>query len=387
MFRYPAFPDPSDDNESSGFDISSLRLGSPWVAGVGTAFPPKRYTQEEVKTLLGIQNRTVHKLLDSKHIQTRHLYLPEPPAPGIPIHEETQEEMIAKFIAGVRDIGVTAVKRAIEGRFAPTDIQFLVCVTSSGFAVPGVTSIIARELSLSQSLYRLDVVGMGCNAGMSALRTAAALAAGGAVGVLLCCEVNSAIYVRDETTRTGIVNSLFGDGAAAVALSPTSALRAPEQSAGPAGKIVSKVIDFETFTLPEQWDAMRFDWNQEQKKWSFGLSREIPFVVGDNLKVPVFKLLERNQIERASIKHWSIHTGGAAVIDGAKRSLGLSEEDVRHTRSVLRDYGNVSSGSFLVSLSRLLEEKTIKNGDLGIWAAMGPGATLEACLVRYSIAE
>ncbi len=324
-------------------------------------------------------------MLDAKHILTRHLYLPKPPAPGEPIREETHEELIAKFHAGVRDIGVTAVRQAVKHRFDFSEVEFLVCVTSSGFAVPGVSSIIARELGLRPSLYRVDVVGMGCNAGMSALRTASALAAKGAVGVLLCCEINSAIYVRDESIRTGIVNSLFADGAAAIALSPASRLGG-RNSAG-AERVVSEILDFESFTIPSQWDAMRFDWNSEQSKWSFGLSKQIPFVVGENLGVPVSILLERNGLRRDHVKHWTIHTGGAAVIDGAKQSIGLSEEDVRHTRSVLRDYGNISSGSFLVSLARLLEEKTIQGGDLGVWAAMGPGATLETCLVRYSIQD
>ena len=105
--------------------------------------------------------------------------------------------------------------------------------------------------------------------------------------------------------------------------------------------------------------------------------------MGENLKVPISALLARNGLEREAIKHWTLHTGGAAVIEGAKKSLGLREEDVRHTRSVLRDYGNISSGSFLVSLGRLMDEKCVQDGDLGIWAAMGPGATLEAALVRY----
>ena len=40
----------------------------------------------------------------------------------------------------------------------------------------------------------------------------------GRVALLVCCEINSAMYVLDETVRTGIVNSLFGDGAAAAVL-------------------------------------------------------------------------------------------------------------------------------------------------------------------------
>jgi alkylresorcinol/alkylpyrone synthase/polyketide synthase Type III len=78
-----------------------------------------------------------------------------------------------------------------------------------------------------------------------------------------------------------------------------------------------------------------------------------------------------------------MHTGGGAVIDSIKLGLGLGEHDVRHTRSVLRDYGNISSGSFLVSLERLLAEGSGAEGDFGMMITMGPGAQIEAALFRF----
>lgn len=361
------------------------QLSNAVICGIGSAFPKRKYLQEEVGALLGIDNRTVQKLLAAKHILTRHLYLPEPALGQTAIADESQEMLNEKFDQGVLDIGVRATRQAIaDSPFKKSEIDFLVCVTSSGFRVPGLSSIIARALNLKPELYRLDVVGMGCNAGMSGLKTAQALAKEGKKGILLCCEINSAIYVRDESIRTGIVNSLFGDGAAAVVLAGADLLENNQfSSVQSAGGIKAEILGFESFSIPNQWGAMRFDWNQEQKKWSFGLSKEIPFVVGDHLKFPVVKLLEKNGLRTSDIQHWTIHTGGAAVIEGAKKSLGISDFDVRHTRSVLRDYGNISSGSFFVSYERLMQEGCIKNQDLGVLIAMGPGATLEACLVRY----
>ena len=128
---------------------------------------------------------------------------------------------------------------------------------------------------------------------------------------------------------------------------------------------------------------MRFDYNEEQNKWSFFLSKDIPFVIGENMKHPVNRLLERQGLHKSDIKHWVMHTGGGAVIDGAKKSLGLEEHDVRHTRSVLRDYGNLSSGSFLVSLQRFQSEGKLASGDLGFLIAMGPGSTIETALVKF----
>lgn len=355
------------------------------ICGMGSAFPQRKYSQQEVGALLGINNRTVQKLLAARHILNRHLYLPEPLPGQTAIADETQEMLNDKFDQGVIDIGIRAARQALaDSPFRKSEIDFLVCVTSSGFRVPGLSSMIARALNLRPELYRLDVVGMGCNAGMSALKTAQTLAKEGQKGILLCCEINSAIYVRDESIRTGIVNSLFGDGAAAIVLAGASLLEGHQfSSARDSGGFNAEILGFESFSIPNQWSAMRFDWNQEQKKWSFGLSKEIPFVVGDHLNLPVGKLLKKNGLCTSDIQHWTLHTGGAAVIEGAKKSLGITDFDVRHTRSVLRDYGNISSGSFLVSHERLLKEGVIQDQDMGVLIAMGPGATLEACLVRY----
>ncbi len=128
---------------------------------------------------------------------------------------------------------------------------------------------------------------------------------------------------------------------------------------------------------------MRFDWNQDAGKWSFFLDRDIPYVIGFNIREPLERLLERHELDFAAIKHWVLHTGGGAVIDSVKLSLGLEEHDVRHTRSVLRDYGNISSGSFLVSLERLLAEGGVSPGDRGVMVTMGPGAQIETALLEF----
>jgi alkylresorcinol/alkylpyrone synthase/polyketide synthase Type III len=50
---------------------------------------------------------------------------------------------------------------------------------------------------------------------------------------------------------------------------------------------------------------------------------------------------------------------------------------------VLRDYGNVSSGSFLFSYERLLDEGVVADDDYGVMMTMGPGSTIEMALVRW----
>ena len=112
-------------------------------------------------------------------------------------------------------------------------------------------------------------------------------------------------------------------------------------------------------------------------------SKEIPFLLGEYVQRPIRRLFETHGLQQKDIRHWLLHTGGGAVIDTIKSRLELSENDVRHTRTVLREYGNLSSGSFLFSYQRLKEEAVARSGDYGVMITMGPGAQIETALLRW----
>jgi alkylresorcinol/alkylpyrone synthase/polyketide synthase Type III len=368
--------------------LGNIRRPAPWrdntavIASVGSAFPDRSYSQEEIGGLLGLENRVVKKLLRSPHIQRRHLYLPEKDPRTGRARTESAADLHAKFRDGALEIGSRAIRNALDAAsLSPTDIDYLLCVTSTGFLVPGLSSLFSRELGFNRSLLRADVVGMGCNAGLNGMNPLVQWVRNhpGRAALLVCCEINSAMYVVDETPRTGIVNSLFGDGAAAAVLAGYSG---NGTTSAPSPRTPS-VVDFESFCIPDQWAAMRFDWDDIAGKWSFFLDRDIPYVIGFNVREPVETLLKRNGLDVSAVRHWVLHTGGGVVIDSVKLSLGLDEHDVRHTRSVLRDYGNISSGSFLVSLQRLLAEDCASTGDLGVMVTMGPGAQIETALLEF----
>ena len=105
--------------------------------------------------------------------------------------------------------------------------------------------------------------------------------------------------------------------------------------------------------------------------------------IGNVNERPIDRLLETHGLKRRDISHWIVHSGGKKVIDAIKYNIGITEHDVRHTTSVLRDLGNLSSGSFLFSLKRLLDEGVVRRGDYAVLMTMGPGSTIETALVRW----
>ncbi len=353
------------------------------AAGATSVQPLKSYTQQEVRDLFGLTHPVVQRFIEAPHIQKRHLLLPDPdPSSGL-IREENAAELQEKFKVHAQKLGIAAITKILaQHHLSMHDIDMLYCVTSTGFLVPSLSARLIAALHAPSHIQKMDIVGMGCNAAVSALNPLVGWlrAHPGKRAIMLCCELNSAAYNLDQTIRTGIVNSLFGDNVSALLLQSHE----PDAIAMTTTGISPHFIDFESYILSDQLDAMRFDYDSSKEKSSFFLSPEIPFVVGANAHIPVLRLLERHGLRVDDINHWIIHTGGAAVIDGVKKSLSLSEYDVRHTRSVLRDYGNVSSGSVLLSLERLLAETICTSGDLGIMLAMGPGASFDAALLRWT---
>jgi predicted naringenin-chalcone synthase len=350
------------------------------ILGVGTANPPDSYTQQDILDLYRVANPMVRNLFKASHIQTRNLVLPARDAEGRPT--ETQEELLAKHRHWSLKIGAEAIERALEPLgITAADVDFLCCISSTGFMLPGLTAMYIKHLGFRTDCHRTDIVGMGCNAGLNGLNPTASWAAAnpGRIALMVCCEINSALYIYDDSVSTGVVNSLFGDGCAAVVL--RADLDEGEATDGP---LRPKVLDFHSHIIPDAWDAMIYHWKQDHGKFSFHLDRDVPYVLGTHAEIPVSALLARNGLKRRQIAHWLIHSGGKKVIDAIKYTVGITEHDVRHTVGVLRDHGNLGSGSFLFSYKRLMEEGTVRAGDHGIMMTMGPGSTIETALLRWS---
>jgi len=349
---------------------------NPRIVALGTAVPETSYTQEELVRLFGARHPKIEALFRQSHIRKRHLTLPEPGPLGIP--EESPEELLEKHRQGILREGGRAVVQALERCGLPPErLDYLVCVTSTGYLCPGATALLIRQHGLREDVHRVDVVGMGCNAAVNALQPLVQFLRWRpeACGMLVCIENCSAAYVNNDRIGTAVVNSLFGDAAAAMVVAGAQAAVPCDEPGLPT------VEDFESQIILEAMHTMRFD--LERGRLSFFLDRDIPYFLGANCHKPVTRLLERTGCRKRDIAHWIVHSGGRKVIDSIKMNLDLSDHDVRHTLHVLENYGNISSCSVLFSLLRLAREGTTRPGDRGVLMAMGPGAAIEVALLRW----
>ncbi len=349
-------------------------LVAPRIVGIGTSNPANTYTQDDLLTRFKIVDPRVASIFKNSHIDRRHLILPELDADGNTI-DENQGELLLKHRSEGIGLAAEALQRCLKDAGKQLDdVDYLCCVTSTGFLTPGFSALLIDELGMRRDCHRADVVGMGCNAGLNGLNpvTHWAQSHPGKLAVMVCVEVCSAAYVFDGTMRTAVVNSLFGDGSAAVAL-----MAGPEAESGPA------VLKFASRLIPEAIAAMRYDWDFDQSKFSFYVDRDVPYVVGAHAEEVLDTLLRDTGIAQSDIDHWIVHSGGKKVIDSVRVNLGLTVHDLRHTTNVLANFGNLSSGSFLFSYQHLVDEDVVKPGDLCVFMTMGPGSTIEMALLRW----
>ncbi|MGY1894522.1 3,5-dihydroxyphenylacetyl-CoA synthase DpgA [Nocardia gipuzkoensis] len=353
---------------------------APKLLGVATANPPDRYSQRELIDLLKITDPKIRGVFLNGGIEQRHLTLP-PRGDDGEFRVETQAELLEKHRSqGVRT-GADAMRRCLRdiGRDLH-DVRYLVAVTTTGFLTPGFSALLINEVGLDPDTARLDVVGMGCNAGLNGLAAVANWAAAhpGELALLVCSEACSAAYVFDGTMRTAVVNSLFGDGAAALAV---QAGPGPDERSR--SSLTPTLLTTSSYMIRHAVGAMRYDWDEEAGKFSFYLDKEVPYEVGAHAEIVIDKLLRGSGLRRKDIAHWTVHSGGKKVIDAVKINLGLTSYDLRHTTGVMRDFGNLSSGSFLFSYQRLLTEGRVRPGDYGVLMTMGPGSQIESALLRF----
>lgn len=345
----------------------------PRIVSVGTATPPRRYSQQEVLAQFEEADPRVRRLFVNNHIHSRYLYLPEPVNGRLP--EESSRELVERHLRGALEIGSQAIHECLsEMGLAPYDIDFFCCLSSTGFVCPGLTAHLIKHLGFRENVQRIDILGMGCNAAVNGLQATTSFARSnpGKLGLMLCVEICSAAYVNNGKISTAVVNSLFGDGAGAVVI------RQDGEDLWDHGPVI---VDFEPHIISEALMAMRYE--LEGGKLSFYLDRDIPYVIGLNVEQPVKRLLGRHGLKTRDIDHWIVHSGGKKVIDAIEYNLGLTDHDMRHTLNVLRNYGNLSSGSILFSYKELRREGVVREGDLGVAIAMGPGTSIETVLLSW----
>jgi len=346
---------------------------SPRIIALGTATPPNRYSQREIYDIStrfypAYRDRRIEQIFMSSDIEYRHLAFDK--ETFVPF--ETADELHTRFATNAVPVAAEAVRRCLErGELSIQEIDYIVAVTCTGYLCPGLSALLIKELGMRTDLQRADLVGMGCAGAMPGLQRGFdyVMAYPGRKALVVTVEICSACYYVDDSLETVVGNAICADGAAAVVMANE------ETGAGPA------IIRFETLLEPSYIDAVGFQFRNGMLR--IVLSKDIRDNAGGLAENLINGMLQKEGIAREGIRHWVIHSGGRKVIDSIKKEAGLSEEQLKHSRCVLRNFGNMSSPTVLFVLDEVLTNAAPRQGDTGVMLAMGPGLAIEGAVLKW----
>ena len=346
---------------------------SPRILAIGTANPPNRYSQRDVydfaaRHVQTYRNPRIERIFMTSDIEYRHF--------AFDIKQldpnESADEMHQRFAEHSVKISKQAIDRCLEQtQYSAQDIDFIVAVSCTGYLCPGLSAILIKEMNMRHDVQRADLIGMGCAGAMPGLQRAFdyVKAYPEKRALVVTVEICSACYYIDESLETVVGNAICGDGAAAVLVANHDTGKGPE------------IVRFETLIEPSFIDTVGFQFRSG--KLRIVLSKDIREAAGGLGRTVIETLLCNAGIAKDQIKHWIIHSGGRKVIDSIKKEVGLDEEQLRHSRCVLKNFGNMSSPTVLFVLQETMKQSNPNPGDLGVMLAMGPGLAIETALLRW----
>lgn len=339
------------------------------VINVATAVPQYVVDQSMVRTIVtrvfGERVADLDRLLrvfEHDHIATRYFVRP----PEWYEHDHGFGEANAVFAASALDLAENA-SRSVLGSDASA-VRAVVVVSSTGVMTPSLDASLIQRLGLPSTTKRLPVFGLGCAGGVSGLARAAEVSRGlgGATVLLVAVEVCSVTFRQSDTRKSNIVaSSIFGDGAAAVLVGAIGN--------GPV------IADSHSTLFPATSDIM--GWDVSDNGLSVRFSRDIPAFVREHIPAVLTDACETWGIDRQYIRDVIAHPGGSKVLEAYSEATGLPNETFDLARSVLHDYGNMSSASVLFVLEHWMRASH-GHPPLAVMAALGPGFSSELVLLR-----
>ena len=359
-------------DKTSKHESLNVSNGSAYIASFACVVPPfsadqafsaelvkKHFTSKLNARSMGLIRAT----FSHPGIRKRHFAVDDPAL----IMDESPDQKIARFTEKSIELSSQAVTKALDqAGVGIQDVTGLVVNTCTGYICPGISTYLIERLGLSRSTRVYDLVGSGCGGAIPNLQVAESLLkANGGVVVSVAVEICSSVFQMGNDLSLILSNALFGDGAAAAVLMTR-----------PAGfELVASAGRY----VPEQRDAIRFVHKEGQLHNQ--LSTKLPDLVNKAAADVVADLLLSQGLKTADIRHWALHTGGEKIISAVREAIGIPEEQLRATRTILAEYGNMSSPTVWFVLEEI-QRNGISAGEWCVMVAYGAGLSAHAFLLR-----
>jgi predicted naringenin-chalcone synthase len=241
-------------------------------------------------------------------------------------------------------------------------ITHVVVTSCTGLYAPGLDFEVVSHLGLDPSVERTMIGFMGCYAAINALKSAHHIVRSVPDSRVLVLNLELCSLHFQETNNLEQVLSflVFADGCAASLV-----------SAQPQGLAIDSFL---AVSIPET--SHLITWRIGELGFDMHLSGQVPGEIGSALKQMGSEVTRGK--DPLAIDLWAVHPGGRSILDSVEKGLSLAPDALSFSRSVLAQYGNMSSATVMFVLQQIIQRA--QTGQQGCAMSFGPGLTAETML-------
>ena len=333
-------------------------LRQSYIAGVGHYVPSRVVTNAELEPLMNTSDAWIQ---ERTGIQERRWF------------EEGKDT--------TANMGANAARKALEmAGVQPDDVQLIVFATlSPDYFFPGSGVLLQRELGMKNNAPALDVRNQ-CSGFIYALSVADQFVRTGMYDTVLV--VGSEIHSSglDKSANGRGVSVIFGDGAGAVVLRPST-----DENRGILSTHLHSQGEHAEELIVKEPGSNR----DNRLQYVLDHPEELyPYMNGQNVfkhavvRFPqvIKEALDQNGMQAADIDMLIPHQANLRITQYVQQKMGLSDDKVY---SNIQRYGNTTAASVPIALSEAVQEGKIKPGDLVCLAAFGSGFTWASALLKF----
>lgn len=272
------------------------------------------------------------------------------------------------------DMGAEAVKLLCKKRgIDPSEIDLLICGTvTPDMVFPATANIIAAKVG-AKNAWSFDL-GAACSGFIYALTTGSQFIETGRYKKVVVVGADMMSRIIDYTDRTTCV--IFGDGAGAVLLEPTTedvgikdfilhadgngCTHLHMKAGGSLRPASHETVD----------NKMHFVYQEGQAVFKHAVY---------NMAEVSAKIMEKNNLTDKDVTWLAAHQANKRIIDATSQRMGIGPDKVMMN---IERYGNTTAGTIPLLLWDY--EKQLKKGDTVILAAFGGGFTWGAVYLKWA---
>lgn len=354
-----------------------------YLTHISTTLPDHRYKQDDVSEVMqervattDLERRIIHSIYARSGIESRYSVLGDflSSRPGeLYSANGTQTASTGErnqlYEKNARELFVKTGQNLLEqSGLSPDSITHLLTISCTGFYAPGPDFDLIRGLDLGPDTERYHLGFMGCYASISGLKMASRICAGdpSATVMVVSTELCTLHFQGGTDPDDLISSSVFGDGSAGAIVTATP----------PATETCLKLNDFASIITKKGADEMA--WTIGDTGFRMVLSTYIPDLLSENLSPFLAPLFKRFNLDIGEIDLWAVHPGGRRILDRFEQELELNQDQLKYSRSVLKQFGNMSSVTTLTVLKEILADESTSPGGNLLALAFGPGLTIES---------